>query len=167
MFECRQHDTHTLWQCAWSDSDPALEDSMGSDTSIVCWISIPLLTCALSRELNMFLLLIFFKWSWLETLAWGRVTFCPVSPATSSTWKAKAPLEWSLLLEAFRWTGRRLKPRSGTRLDKSATEPLPQRKETPQSSGQWRLKETAGNVTLHRCLIKIDYSIHFDYTIYV
>lgn len=69
-----------------------------------------------------------FQWCWSETPAWGRATCCPASPATSSTWRARAPLEWSSPHAASRWRARPSRLRSGTRLDRSDTEPSPLRK---------------------------------------
>lgn len=68
------------------------------------------------------------KWSWLETLVWGRVTCCLVSLAMNSTLRAKALSEWSSPHGAFRWMGRRWRLRFGTQLDRNATEPSLQRK---------------------------------------
>ncbi|XP_042295444.1 ras-related protein Rab-25 [Sceloporus undulatus] len=60
----------------------------------------------------------------LGTLASGRATSFLASPETSSTWRARAPSEWSLQHGASKWTTRPSRPRFGTQLGRSATAPL-------------------------------------------
>lgn len=68
-----------------------------------------------------------FQLSLSVTLVLERVTCCPASPETSSTWRARAPSGLSLPHAASRWMARRWRPRSGTRPARSATVPSRQR----------------------------------------
>lgn len=67
------------------------------------------------------------QWCLLVTRAWGKVTCCPVSPEMSSTWRVRAPSEWSLPRAASKWTARRWRLRSGIQPARSATVPSHQR----------------------------------------